>query len=181
MSKSKLTIQIASLNVYIGSTQAANSNGIDALLEQIFTSAATVGEANCDETACGSTESETVAPAVPSNTAALLRNAKVMTTEQVRNSSTGLALTDTRKQGAAVDVNNVNRDEYVVVQAASAEGEALKALGLIETVGYVNKYYKSGNFGSTIHATINKADSYSDGDCVAVEVYVAYALSLQEA
>ena len=195
---SKLTIQIATLNVYLGGAKAASNSGVDSLLGALIAGSvfgadekpscdeSTCDESTCDESTCGQTES-TVAAASETglaqsvSNAAVLHSAMVMTTQHVDNSSTGLELTDTRKQGNAVAVSSVYDNQYVVVQAASAAGEALKALGLIETTGYVNKYYKSGNFGKTVHATMDKADEYSDGDCVAVEVFVAYASSFKRA
>lgn len=185
---SKLTIQIATLNVYLGGAKAASTSGVDSLLGALIAGSVFGADEkpSCYESTCGQTES-TVAAASETglaqsvSNAAVLHSAMVMTTQQVGNSSTGLELTDTRKQGNAVAVSSVYDNDYVVVQAASAAGEALKALGLIETTGYVNKYYKSGNFGKTVHATMDKADEYSDGDCVAVEVFVAYASSFKRA
>ena len=182
---SKLTIQIKTLNVYLGGGEANSSVGIDSLLGALVAGAAfsvdhqtRADESECAEPTAG-TASETglVAPTY----AETLRGAMVMTTNIVANSSTRLELTETRKQGNSVAVAGLHDQDYAVVQAASAAGEALQALGLIETTGYVNKYYKSGNFGRTIHATMDKADEYSDGDCVAVEVFVAYAGNFQNA
>lgn len=182
---SKLTIQIGTLNVYLGGGEANSSVGIDSLLGALVAGAVfsadhqtRADESECAEPTAG-TASETglVAPTY----AETLRGAMVMTTNIVANSSTRLELTETRKQGNAVAVAGLHDQDYAVVQAASAAGEALQALGLIATTGYVNKYYKSGNFGRTIHATMDKADEYSDGDCVAVEVFVAYAGNFQNA
>jgi hypothetical protein len=177
---SKLSINIASVNVYIG-TNGAGSNSdsaFDAVLDQLMASALSE-TGNCEATEA--TEAEQSTSASVRTDAQVLRAARVMVAERGRNSSTGWVLNNTRKQGNAVLVAEVVADEYVVVQASSTEGEALQRSGVIETTGYVNKYYTSGNFGSTVHSTMAKAEEYSDGDCVAVEVYVAKARSLQMA
>lgn len=188
---SKLTLQIGTLNVYLGGGEANSSVGIDALLGALVAGAAVSvdHQTRADESECAdkSEHSDGGCVAVEATDwvgptyAETLRGAMVMTTNITANSSTRLELTETRKQGNAVAVAGLHDQDYAVVQAASAEGEALHALGLIATTGYVNKYYKSGNFGRTIHATMDKADEYSDGDCVAVEVYVAYAGNFQNA
>lgn len=188
---SKLTIQIKTLNVYLGGGEANSSVGIDSLLGALVAGAVFSADhqTRADESECAD-ESERAEPTagtasetglVAPTYAETLRGAMVMTTNIVANSSTRLELTETRKQGNAVAVAGLHDQDYAVVQAASAAGEALQALGLIATTGYVNKYYKSGNFGRTIHATMDKADEYSDGDCVAVEVFVAYAGNFQNA
>ena len=142
---SKLTIQISTLNVYLGGEKAASTVGVDSLLGA-FVAGSVFGadETSCDEVTCDQTEAPVAtACATPAGEATasetglvhsaseILRSAMVMTAQRVSNSSTGLELTETRKQGNAVAVSTVDDNDYVVVQAASAAGGVLQALGLI--------------------------------------------------
>lgn len=190
---SKFEINIASVNVYFGAenTAGTKNRGLSGMLDAAL-AAALVDAVNSSATECEAESNSGVADAcaghIPTENelsqrtdAQVLHHAKVMVAVSSYNSSTGWVLDDSRKQGNAVDVSDLDVDTFVVVQASSAEGEALQRAGFIETTGFINKYYTSGNFGSTVHSSMDKAEEYSDGDCVAVEVYVAKARNLQSA
>ena len=183
MSKSKVVINISEVNVCVGNHGGSESSNVNPLIGALLACAmhekrseATCADGSLDTGDTPESAQLRESPAVNTpSTHHVLNNAFVMRVVRTENSSTGFELDESRKQGAAISVSDVHGDDYVAVQAASAEGNALRAVGGVESTGFVNKYYSTGNFGRTIHATMDKAEQYAEGDCVAVEVYIAYA------
>ena len=96
------------------------------------------------------------------------------------NSSTGYHVGDTRKTEhslTATQISNMepNDNSVVVVQAHSHLGRWLMQHAAPQH-GFMNSYVNSGNYGTTIHESIEKAEQYADGDVTTVRVlYMPYA------
>lgn len=163
-------IVINTLNINIGSGVSHSSHGLSGLFEAFLSSD---HEVHCSP-ACDGTVNVDV-----SARRADLGTEKVMLARQTDNSSTGFELTDTRESGRQISATAVAAQSLAVVRSDSALGEAARAAGVVRTNGFVNTYARSGNVGRTIHATMAKAEHYSDGDAVAVEVFVMNGDDLQ--
>ena len=109
-----------------------------------------------------------------------LSTSRVMIGFRTTNSSTGYHVGDTRKPThslTATQISNMEPNDNIVVVVPAFN---YLSRWLINNAspqhGFMNLYVNSGNYGTTIHESIAKAEQYADGDVTTVRVlYMPYA------